>query len=71
MTLKDWLYRQGRTIRWLAQETEIPITILYPYNQGIRSLHDEYIDRIVALTNGECTYEELKRKAKIAVGKRR
>lgn len=70
MTLKDWLYKERRTMRWLAEETEIPIGILYPYNQGLRSLHDDYVDRIVTLTKGECTYEELKRKPKIAVGKR-
>jgi hypothetical protein len=61
MKLKDWVKKEGRTLRWVADNAGVGARHFYQYVEGLRPLKDEFIDKIMTLTNGECTYEDLKR----------
>ena len=60
MKLKDWMRKEGRKLNWLSSEIGIPISILYSYTSEKRSMPLKYIPRIVELTRGECSEEDLK-----------
>lgn len=64
MKLKDWCEKEGRTLKWVADQIGMPKMAFYRALQGYRPLKDDYIDKIIELTDGECTYEELKRRSK-------
>lgn len=64
MKLQEWCKKNGWSIAGVARHTKIPKSYLYQILQGHSSMSDTNIDKIIALTDGACTYEELKRKVK-------
>ncbi len=60
MKLKEWIAKEGRSLKWLSMQLGIPRSVLYSYSGGSRSLADKYVYPLIKLTNGEVTYEDLK-----------
>lgn len=64
MDLREWCKKEGRTLAGLAKKTGIPPHVLYNHTAEMYVLKDEYVDKLIEFTGGECTYEDLKRKKK-------
>lgn len=60
MKLKEWIAKEGRSLKWLGIQLGIPMSLLYSYSSGTRSLADKYVYPLIKLTNGEVTYEDIK-----------
>lgn len=60
MHLKEWVAKEGRSLKWIAKEKKIPITALYNFTAGVRSMPEKYIPKLLELTGGACSYKDFK-----------
>ena len=60
MLLKEWSKKEGRTLVWIAKKTGIPLHRLYNATAELQNLTDKDIKTLIELTEGKCSYDEIK-----------